>query len=206
MATYEVTATATTASAAASLSTWLRRQGYAVSFVLADGTMGTSDVLLATVSGGVGLRAFALVAREWVKAHKTKLTLELQGRGKLVVEGTTDIERLVSVPKPPAQMTPMNNLAVPGAPLYRLFCATWSTFAGESGLSPLPQTASSAEALDKALQDIGALSDQSVLTHDRDGSESFSELESFLAQGAGTQSSILPLTVLSPAARISSSA
>ncbi len=59
--------------------------------------MGASEILGVTVTGLAALRAFVLIAQEWIRAHRTKITLEIEGHGRLEVEGTTNVDRLLAV-------------------------------------------------------------------------------------------------------------
>lgn len=97
---YDVGLTVKDASSAASLSTWLRRQGTDVAFRIPDGAMGVSETLLVACTGSAALRGLMMIAREWIKAHKTTISLEVEGRGRFTVEGTTDIDELIVALRP----------------------------------------------------------------------------------------------------------
>lgn len=57
--------------------------------------MGASEVLSVSLAGTAALRAFVTIAREWIRAHRTSIAMEVDGRGRFVVEGTTDVDHLV---------------------------------------------------------------------------------------------------------------
>ena len=79
------------AEAAGSLATWMRRQHLDVSVRPAAETMGAIDIVSILVGAG-GLRSLAQVAREWMRAHRTKLSIEIEGRGRVAIEGTIDLD------------------------------------------------------------------------------------------------------------------
>jgi len=66
------------------------------------------------------------------------------------------------------------------SPRYRLFCATWGSFSGESGLEDLTQTQANATALTTALTTLDALIDEPVLMHDTEGPACLTALDEFL--------------------------
>jgi len=94
---FRLTATAATASDAASLMAWLRRQGQEVVIIVAPGSMGAGEVIGSTLAGTAALKAFVAIAREWIRAHRTSITVEVDGRGRFEVQGTTDIDQLVAL-------------------------------------------------------------------------------------------------------------
>jgi hypothetical protein len=102
MPTFQLFITTESPSDAASLVTWLRRQQQDVTVVSAEGKMGAPEALSAALGGSAALRAFALIAREWIRAHRTRISIEVEGRGQFVVEGTTDIDDLVALLAAPA--------------------------------------------------------------------------------------------------------
>jgi hypothetical protein len=79
------------------LATWLRRQGFDVSFVAEPETMGSAETLSVAIAGNAALRAMALVAREWIRAHRTRISIRLSNGDSFEVEGTTDIDQLVEL-------------------------------------------------------------------------------------------------------------
>lgn len=81
----------------ADLAAWLRRQGYAVSFVARPETMGAAEVLSATVAGSAALKGLVLVAREWVRAHRARISVRLGNGDRFEVEGTTDVDDLIEL-------------------------------------------------------------------------------------------------------------
>lgn len=82
---------------AASLLSWLLRQETEVSYAAAPQTMGGGEVLTAVVVGGAALRGLVLVAREWIRAHRTRISVRLEGKGSFEVEGTADVDELVAL-------------------------------------------------------------------------------------------------------------
>jgi hypothetical protein len=82
---------------AADLAAWLRRQGFAVSFVAQPETMGAAETLSAAVAGSAALKGLVLVAREWVRAHRTRISVEMGNGDSFEVEGTTDVEDLIEL-------------------------------------------------------------------------------------------------------------
>lgn len=85
-----------TASDAADLTTWFGRQSVTTATEAQPGTMGLGEVVSCTAAGSAALPAIVAVAKEWIRAHRTTVTLEIEGRGSFLVEGTTDIESLVA--------------------------------------------------------------------------------------------------------------
>jgi len=81
----------------ADLAAWLRRQGFAVSFVARPETMGAAETLSATVAGSAALKGLVLVAREWVRAHRTRISVRLGNGDSFEVEGTIDVDDLVEL-------------------------------------------------------------------------------------------------------------
>jgi hypothetical protein len=82
---------------AASLSSWLRRQGTEVDLQSQPERMGGGEVIVASVIGEAALRALVVISREWIRAHRTRISVRLEGRGSFEVEGTTDIDELVDL-------------------------------------------------------------------------------------------------------------
>lgn len=89
--------TADSVSDVASLATWLRRQDQDVAVVSSEGQMGAAEVLIAFLAGSAALKTFLTVAREWIRAHRSMIAVEVEGRGRFVVEGRTDIDQLVEL-------------------------------------------------------------------------------------------------------------
>jgi len=97
MKSYSMLLAAERGSEAADLASWLRRQGFAVSFVAQPETMGAAETLSATVAGSAALKGLVLVAREWVRAHRTRISVRLGNGDSFEVEGTTDVDDLVEL-------------------------------------------------------------------------------------------------------------
>lgn len=74
----------------------------------------------------------------------------------------------------------MPEASVLQVPRYRLFGATWGSFAPESELRSLEQTKGSALALSTAMETLDALREEPVLIHDVPGPACINELDRFL--------------------------
>jgi hypothetical protein len=85
------------ATASVSLASWVENQGFEARPGHAPGTMGAGETLSVTVVGSAALRAFVAIAREWIRAHRTKIAVRLEGGGSFVVEGSTDIDEVVEL-------------------------------------------------------------------------------------------------------------
>jgi CheY-like chemotaxis protein len=79
----------------------------------------------------------------------------------------------------------MPETAISAPPKYSLFCATWGTFSGESGLPDLTQTQRNAVALSTALSTLNALNGEATLLHDPEGPECMNAAEEFLRTDGG---------------------
>lgn len=97
MESYEVLLSVPTPGQAGTLARWLTREGYAAGPVMSPGHMGTSETLAMTVTGASSLRAALALAREWVWANRVSISVSINGRGKVTVDGTTDIDHLLAV-------------------------------------------------------------------------------------------------------------
>jgi hypothetical protein len=85
------------ASSSASLATWLERRGVDVSPGAPEGSMGAGEALSCAVIGSTALRAAVAVAQDWIRAHHTKISVQVQGRGSFEIEGSTDIDQLLDL-------------------------------------------------------------------------------------------------------------
>lgn len=82
--------------AAASLTSWLRRQGFEVSATTAPERMGAVEVVC-IVAGSSGIRALASVVREWIRANRSTVAVRVEGRGEVHIEGAVEVEELERV-------------------------------------------------------------------------------------------------------------
>lgn len=97
MPTTQIRLGVSNASEAASLATWMRRNEQDVQPTPTHEVMGSGETVTLTLAGAAAFRAAMLVAREWIRAHKTSITVEIKGRGRVIVEGTTEIDRIVEL-------------------------------------------------------------------------------------------------------------
>lgn len=86
---------AASATDASDLADWLSQAGVNSTPVVGERAMGASETISVAAGALAAVSAALAVVREWIKAHRKVITLELDGRGRIHVEGTDDIDRLL---------------------------------------------------------------------------------------------------------------